>query len=151
MINIDDKFMLFDCTCEFINKVDFYAANKPERAEGQRSRAFVEEWKFFKDGKDEQDEGRMVDKQASASQKSLNSGSPKKGRKDSKKSSIFKDQKQSKSSPQASAEGLTLHAMSENNKYFLFVQKSKSQTEKRDASAAAKANSSGTSLKTNGR
>ena len=31
LINIDDKFMLFDCTCEFINKVDFYADNKPER------------------------------------------------------------------------------------------------------------------------
>jgi hypothetical protein len=31
LINIDDKFMLFDCTCEFINKVDFYAADKPER------------------------------------------------------------------------------------------------------------------------
>jgi hypothetical protein len=59
--------MLFDCTCEFINKLDFYAANKPERAEKQSSRAFVKEYKFFKDEKDEKDEGRMVEKQARTS------------------------------------------------------------------------------------
>lgn len=31
LINIDNKFMLFDSTCEFINKLDFYDETKQQR------------------------------------------------------------------------------------------------------------------------
>ena len=47
MINIDNKFMLFDCTCEFINKLDFYDETKQRRKPGQSSHEFALEGRMF--------------------------------------------------------------------------------------------------------